>query len=104
MEEEQVTGEEGGEGETKKRRPRKRARKTAPSSQLPVVFANSLVGEIGEGGGGGGGGEEETLSDLDDEIDEYILTEEQVSLHSFSHTSQILKPCFPYYSSASVLL
>ena len=40
-----------------------------------MVFANSVVGEIG----GGGGGEDENLSDLDDEIDEYILTEEQVT-------------------------
>ena len=44
-----------------------------------MVFANSVVGEIG----GGGGGEDETLSDLDDEIDEYILTEEQVKMRKY---------------------
>ena len=66
--------EEGGGGDgTKKRRPRKRARKGVPST-LPVVFANEQVGEMG-------GGEEETLSDLDDEVAEYILTEEQVNLY-----------------------
>ena len=37
-----------------------------------MVLANSVVGEIG-------GGDDENLSDLDDEIDEYILTEEQVT-------------------------
>ncbi|CAI8051248.1 hypothetical protein GBAR_LOCUS28063 [Geodia barretti] len=78
---EEITGAEKGEGEsgTKRRRPRKRARKSAVSSLLPVVFANSVVGEIG----GGGGGEDENLSDLDDEIDEYILTEEQVKMRKY---------------------
>ena len=74
-------GAERGEGEggTKKRRPRKRARKSPVSSlQLPAaVFANGLVGDMGGEEGGEG---DENLSDLDDEIEEYILTEEQVRL------------------------
>ena len=48
------------------------SRKRAREAQ-PVVLVNEPVDEAGGGEG------EDNLSDLDDEIDEYILNEEQVS-------------------------
>ena len=72
--------EEEQDSETPKKKRRKRAKKSCPSLQLPVVFANGEVDVEGLGGGGSEGGKEEgTLSDLDDEIDEYILNDKEVS-------------------------
>ena len=86
-----------------KKRKRKRARKSCPSFRMPVVLANGEV-DLQRLGGGGGGGGEETLSDLDDEIDEYILNDEEVcilcsiitlfySLYTVIYTHN--RPCVP---------
>lgn len=76
--------EEEQDSETPKKKRRKRAKKSCPSLQLPVVFANGEVDVEGLGGGGSEGGKEEgTLSDLDDEIDEYILNDKEVEMRKY---------------------
>ena len=83
-EEKEEEEEEEGEEPVSKKRKRKRRKRVrwCKIRRDPTVHAD---GDTSQGGGGEGGGEEEeddgNLSDLDnDELDEYILTEKEVSI------------------------